>query len=155
MNDRRRENLERERRRAANVARNEERQAERNTRKFWGGGGGQIGMGRRAALGVSRGTAMLYGYGGAAMAAGARMLGVDTDFAGMARRNQDNASLAQQVINAAPSTTGMSVERRRFESAGLLKQSENIGVDTAAGTSDVLDSLRSFVAKTGDLRDRA
>jgi hypothetical protein len=127
------------------------REREKAERSFLGGPGGRIGIGRRAALGVSRGAAVLYGYGGAAAAAGARALGVDTDVAGMAQTGFANQELAQQVINASPSTTGMSVFGREQAAQGVEAQAQQVGNATATGTGDVLEGLRKYTALTGDL----
>jgi hypothetical protein len=127
------------------------REAERRSRQFFGGGGGRIGIGRRAAIGVSRGAAVLYGYGGAAAASQMRALGVETNLGALANRGVENQALAQTIINAAPSTTGMSVPDRQAAAASLLSQSKQVATGTATDTSEVLDSLRAFVAKTGDL----
>lgn len=127
------------------------REREKAEKSFLGGPGGRIGIGRRAALGVSRGAAVLYGYGGAAMSAGARALGIDTDVSGMAQTGFANQDLAQQVINAAPSTTGMSAFGREQAAQGLEAQAQQVGNKTATNTGDVLEGLRHYTALTGDL----
>lgn len=128
-----------------------ERESERRRREFFGGPGGRIGIGRRAAIGVTRGVAALYGYGGAALSSAARAYGLETDMGALANKGIEYESKAQQVINAAPSMTGTSVTARQSEASGLLKQAQTIANETASDTGDVLDATRKFVALTGDL----
>lgn len=146
--------IERDQARSARAREREESKAAREKAKkpgFWGVRGGRIGIGRRAALGVSGGVAAMYGYGGAALSAAGSMLGVNTDFAGMAHQGIENRAEAQQIVNAAPSTTGMSVQARQSLAAGVQQQAQQVANDTASDTHDVLDAMRKFVALTGDL----
>lgn len=130
----------------------ERQERARDRAAFWfGRHGGRIGIGRRASIGVSGGIAAIYGYGGALASGLARAAGVDTDIAAMAQRGFEQADKAQQLINASPSMTGTSIADRRLASQAVLAQAQQTAVATASDTGDILDAMRAFVGKTGDL----
>lgn len=134
---------------AERAARAAESQAKKGN--FWSSGGGRIGIGRRAGIAVSRGTAALYGYGGAGLSSIARGLGVDTDVAGMMQTGVNNQDLAQKIINSSPQYNSASVGSRQVAAQGLEAQAQHVGNATGTSTSETLEALESFVAKTGEL----
>lgn len=137
----------RERARQAKLEEREEERARSRRRAFFGG---RIGIGRRASIGVSGGAAMLYGYGGALLSGMFRGLGVETDPSRLVQQGIENRAVAQQVVNAAPSMIGASVEQRQGMAGALLTQAQHVANETASDTGDVLASAQRFVALTGD-----
>jgi hypothetical protein len=128
-----------------------EAQPARQRRGGLGSSGGAIGIGRRAGIRVSRGAAMAYGYGGAAASSFAHGIGINTDVASMVKTGVDNQDLAQKIVNSDPSQRGLSAASRQATSADLLGQAQQVSNATGTDTSDTLQGLEAFVAKTGDL----
>jgi len=117
---------------------------------FWSGGGGAIGIGRRSGMRVPRGVAMAYGYGGAGVSAFARGMGVNTDVGSMMQEGIENQSLAQKIVNSAPKFSDAGAAERQSAAGELEGQAQKIGNATATSTSETLQGLEAFVAKTGD-----
>jgi hypothetical protein len=140
-------------REAAKQAALEMRLAERAARQgnFWSSGGGRIGIGRRAGIAVSRSTAALYGYGGAALSGLSRAFGINTDVSAMMQSGIGHQDLAQKIINSSPEFNTADMGSRQIASKGLLGLAQQTGNATATDTGDVLEGLEAFVAKTGDL----
>lgn len=145
------EGINRDKARSAKAAADAEIQAEGRVGRGGRSGGGRIGIGRRASIGVSRGAAALYGYGGAAASAFARGIGVETDAASLIRSGVQNQSLATKLVNAGyiPGAQGAAGQ---LQNAGtVLHEVEQAANATATSTQDALEALRAFVGKTGDL----
>ena len=119
------------------------------------GHGGAIGIGRRAGLRVGRGLAAAYGYGGAALSGalgiGGELLhgmGVETNFSTLVQKSQEQRQTATKISNA-----GYIPGKNALESPDdILRQAREVGNATGTETSQALDALRAFVAKTGDLK---
>jgi hypothetical protein len=100
----------------------------------------------------------VYGAGSAAagVAGGllgevARGAGVQTDLSTMARQGFDLESAAVELSNAGymPGTSGASGIRQSPKE--LVRQARSIASETASDPTQVIEGLRSFVLKTGDL----
>jgi hypothetical protein len=118
------------------------------------GSGGAIGIGRRAGIRVGRGAAMAYGYGGAALSGAmgvgmdiAHGLGVDTSLASLVSKSQQQQTLATKLSNA-----GYVPGTQLQDPRELLQEARSVSNETGIDTTEALDALRAFVAKTGDLQ---
>lgn len=118
---------------------------------FGGGGGGAIGIGRRAGIRVSRGAAALYGYGGAALSTMLNGIGINTDIRSMIQSGVDQESLAQKIINSAPEYNKSSAADRKTGAADVLERVRSVANATATDTTEAMEGLEAFVAKTGEL----
>ncbi len=115
------------------------------------GGGGAIGIGRRAGIRVSRPFAAAYGYGGAALSGMmgiAREAGYETDFGEYARRSISDAALATKISNSGyiPGQTSLVAPGKVLETA------TNVSIATGTERGEALGALEAFVSKTGDLQ---
>jgi hypothetical protein len=158
--------LARHSREKAKAERESSREAQRQQRNnpsildkaWWKAPRGQIGLGRRAAIGVSRATSIAYGLGGAAISAGlgaaenyASALGVDTSLAGHVQSAQALKGQAVSIANAGyiPGASGAAGQLQ--DSNEILKELQTVGDRTATSFADMGDGLRKFVGLTGDL----
>ena len=123
-------------------------------RDLIGGSGGAIGIGKRAGIRVNRGAAALYGYGGAAVSGALGIgsdiiqgLGVDTSFASMVGKSQEQQGLATKISNA-----GYVPGTQLQDPRDILRSARAVGNETGTDTTEVLSGLRAFVGKTGDLK---
>jgi hypothetical protein len=121
--------------------------------------GGAIGIGRRAAISVSRGSAIAYGLAGRAISGavgvGEDLLqgaGVDTTLAPHIQRAMDLRSRASQVVNAGyiPGSAGMQGVKQ--DPAEVMKDVESAANRTAFSMNEAMEGLQGFVAQTGDLQ---
>lgn len=118
------------------------------------GSGGAIGVGRRAGIRVSRGTAMAWGLTGraasAAMGIGRDILGgigVDTDLSSLVAKSQEQQSLATKISNS-----GYVPGTDLVAPGTILSEARAAGNATGTDTTEVLKAIQDFVGKTGDLR---
>lgn len=127
-------------------------------KSWWKAPRGQIGIGRRAAIGVSRATSIAYGLGGQAISMGlgaaenyASALGVDTSLAGHVQNAQALHSQAVSITNAGyiPGQSGAAGQLQ--DSAEILKELQEAGNKTATSFEKMGEGLRNYVGLTGDL----
>lgn len=123
-----------------------------------GGGGGAIGIGRRAAISVGRGAAIGYGLSGRAIASSvglaeeiAQGMGIDLSVASHMANAQETQRRVAEVVNAGyiPGAAGAQgqLQNRGEVQADIFKAADA----GAFSHNDVAGGLQKFVGLTGDL----
>lgn len=120
--------------------------------------GGAIGIGRRAAISVSRGGALAYGLGGRALSMAGDFaadylhgLGLETSIGAHAAKAQDLTYQAQAITSAGYIRGASGAQGIQQDPKVILGELQAVGNATATSFNEVGDALRQFVAKTGDL----
>lgn len=113
--------------------------------------GGAIGIGFRSGISVSRSTAVAYGLGRSALGSALRGIGVETDMSSMVEQGVANQALAQKIVNSAPEYNSADVGSRQTEATSINAKVNAISNATATNSTDTMEALEAFVAKTGEL----
>jgi hypothetical protein len=141
---------------AAKIKREQERAIPwyaRNVSPASWGHGGQIGIGKRAGVSVSRTAAMAYGLGGSALSGAMGIgreflqgMGVDTSLASHVAQSQQQNKLATTISNA-----GYVPGTQLIAPQTILREAREAANATGTDTNEILEGMQKFVGLTGDL----
>ena len=128
-------------------------------KRWWKAPRGQIGLGRRAAIGVSRATSIAYGLGGSVISGGLglaqdalRAEGLETSFAPHLSNAVALKAQTTDIVNAGYIPGASGPQGQLQSSAKVLEEIQDAGIKTATSFEDRGEGLRAFVGWTGDLQ---